>query len=37
MNIVNAKNSVLNEEYRNRQDLSRENAQQEKIYEKFNR
>ena len=28
MNIVNAKNSVLNEEYRNRQEINRENVQQ---------
>ena len=37
MNIVNAKNSVLNEEFRNRQDINSDNEQQKKAYEKFNR
>ena len=37
MNIVKDKNAVLNEEYRNREDLKRANEQQEVQYEKFNR
>lgn len=37
MNIVNAKNSILNEEFRNRQDINRDNEQQQKAYEKLNR
>lgn len=37
MNIVQARNAVLNEEYKCRQELKREDETQRKQYEKLNR